>query len=143
MIAVRIGPDWRFSVVASPAYFERHAAPDTPQDLTDHICINQRLKSAGGLYAWEFEKDGRELKVRVEGQLTFNSAVPILTAAIDGLGVAFVPEDLARPFIREGRLIEVLAEWCPMIQGYHLYYPHRRQNSPAFALLVEALRYRQ
>jgi len=142
MIAVRIGPDWRFAVVGSPAYFERRSPPETPQDLTNHNCINQRLNSAGGLYAWEFEKNGRELRVRVEGQLTFNSALPILNAAIDGMGVGFVPEDLARPFVADGRLVETLADWCPMLQGYHLYYPHRRQASPAFALLVDALRYR-
>lgn len=143
MIAVRIGPDWRFSVIASPSYFERRSPPEAPQDLTNHNCINQRLPSAGGLYAWEFEKDGRELRARVEGQLTFNSAVPILDAALDGLGLGFVPHDLAQPHIADGRLIEVLADWCPMLQGYHLYYPSRRQASPAFALLVEALRYRR
>lgn len=142
MIAVRIGPDWRFAVVGSPSYFARRSPPETPQDLTNHNCINQRLNSTGGLYAWEFEKDGRELRVRVEGQLTFNSAVPILNAALDGMGVGFVPEDLARPFIADGRLVEALADWCPMLQGYHLYYPNRRQASPAFALLVDALRYR-
>ncbi|MGX5849653.1 LysR family transcriptional regulator [Mesorhizobium sp. PL10] len=143
MIAARIGPDWRFAVVGSPAYFERRSQPETPQDLTNHNCINQRLNSAGGLYAWEFEKNGRELRVRVEGSLTFNSAVPILNAAIDGLGLGFVPEDLARPRIADGQLVEVLADWCPKLQGYHLYYPNRRQASPAFALLLEALRYRQ
>lgn len=143
MIAVRIGPDWRFAVVGSPSYFERRAPPVTPQELTSHNCINQRLDSSGVLYAWEFEKGGRELRVRVEGQLTFNSAVPILNAALDGLGLALVPEDLARPLIAERRLVEVLADWCPMLQGYHLYFPHRRQNSPAFALLVDVLRYRQ
>ncbi len=142
MIAVRIGPDWRFAVVGSPAYFERRSTPETPQDLTNHNCINLRLNSAGGLYAWEFEKDGRELRVRVEGQLAFNSAVSVLNAAIDGLGVGYVPEDLARPHIAEGRLIDVLADWCPDVQGYHLYYPSRRQLSPAFALLVDTLRYR-
>jgi DNA-binding transcriptional LysR family regulator len=142
MIAVRIGPDWRFTVVGAPDYFERRAAPLTPQDLTNHNCINQRLNSAGGLYAWEFEKDGRELRVRVDGQLAFNSAVPILNAALDGLGLGFVPEDLARPHIAAGRLVEVLTDWCPLLQGYHLYYPNRRQASPAFTLLVEALRYR-
>ncbi|RFB80742.1 LysR family transcriptional regulator [Methylovirgula sp. 4M-Z18] len=143
MIAVRIGPDWRFAVVGSPSYFERRSPPQTPQDLTNHNCINQRLPSAGGLYAWEFEKDGRELRVRVEGQQTFNSAIPILNTALDGLGLGFVPEDLARPYIADGGLIEVLADWCPLFQGYHLYYPNRRQASPAFALLVEMLRYRQ
>jgi DNA-binding transcriptional LysR family regulator len=143
MIAVRIGPDWRFAVVGSPAYFERRSPPRTPQDLTNHNCINQRLNSAGGLYAWEFEKDGRELKVRVDGQLTFNSAIPILNAAADGLGLGFVPEDLARSHIADGRLVEALSDWCPLLQGYHLYYPSRRQASPAFGLLVELLRYRQ
>jgi DNA-binding transcriptional LysR family regulator len=142
MIAVRIGPDWRFAVVGSPSYFERRSPPQTLQDLTNHSCINQRLNSAGGLYAWEFEKEGRELRVRVEGQLTFNSAVPILNAAIDGLGLGLVPEDLARPFIAAGRLVEVLADWCPVFQGYHLYYPNRRHISPAFARLVDALRHR-
>ena len=143
MIAVRIGPDWRFAVVGSPSYFERRSPPQTPQELTNHSCINLRLNSAGGLYAWEFEKDGRELRVRVEGQLTFNSAVSVLNAATDGVGLGYVPEDLARPHIAEGRLVEVLVDWCPLLQGYHLYYPNRRQASPAFALLLEMLRYRQ
>lgn len=142
MIAVRIGPDWRFSVVASPAYFERRSAPGTPQDLTNHECINLRLTSGGGLYAWEFRRDGRELNVRVDGQLTFNSTGPLLNAALDGLGLAYVPQDLAAPYLADGQLIEVLADWCPNFQGYHLYYPNRRQASPAFTLFVEALRYR-
>jgi len=143
MIAVRIGPDWRFAVVGSPSYFERRSPPQTPQDLTNHNCINLRLNSAGGLYAWEFEKDGRELRVRVEGQLALNSAVSMLNAALDGFGLGYVPEDLARPYIADGRLIDVLADWCPVVQGYHLYYPSRRQVSPAFALLVDTLRYRR
>lgn len=142
MIAVRIGPDWRFSVVGSPAYFERRSAPATPQDLTNHECINLRLTSGGGLYAWEFKRDGRELNVRVDGQLTFNSTGPLLDAALDGLGLGYVPQDLAAPYLADGRLIEVLADWCPYFQGYHLYYPNRRQASPAFTLFVDALRYR-
>lgn len=142
MIAVRIGPDWRFAVVGSPDYFERRSPPETPQDLTNHKCINLRLTTAGGIYAWEFEKDGRELNVRVDGQLTFNSILPVLDAAVDGFGLAYVAEDLAQPYLADGRLVEVLTDWCPTLQGYHLYYPNRRQASPAFALLVEALRYR-
>lgn len=140
MIAVRIGPDWRFSVVGSPAYFERRSPPETPQDLTNHSCINMRLPTAGGIYAWEFEKDGRKLNARVEGQLTFNSVLPIIEAVLDGHGLAYVPEDLARPYIADGRMREVLADWCPLCQGYHLYYPNRRQSSPAFNLFVQALR---
>ena len=140
MIAVRIGPDWRFSVVGSPAYFERRSPPETPQDLTNHSCINMRLPTAGGIYAWEFEKDGRELNARVEGQLTFNSVLPIIEAVLDGHGLAYVPEDLVRPYVADGRMCEVLADWCPSFQGYHLYYPNRRQSSPAFNLFVEALR---
>ena len=142
MIAVRIGPDWRFAVVGSPTYFERRSAPITPQELTNHECINLRLTSGGGLYAWEFKRDGRELNVRVDGQLTFNSTGPLLNAALDGLGLAYVPQDLAAPYLANGQLLEVLSDWCPNFQGYHLYYPNRRQASPAFTLFVEALRYR-
>jgi DNA-binding transcriptional LysR family regulator len=142
MIAVRIAPDMRMAVVGSPAYFAEHKKPKMPQDLTAHSCINIRLPTYGGLYAWEFEKDGRELKVRVEGQLIFNNAEMRLKAVLAGLGLAYVPEDQARPLIAEGRLIRALADWCPPFQGYHLYYPSRRQSSPAFALLVDALRYR-
>ncbi len=142
MIAVRIGPDWRFVVVGSPAYFARRSPPDHPGDLTSHQCINLRLPAAGGLYAWEFEKGGRELDVRVGGQLTFDSIGPILNGAVDGLGLAFVPEDLARPHVDSGRLQGVLEDWCPNVQGYHLYYPNRRLASPAFVRLVETLRYR-
>lgn len=142
MIAVRISPDWRFAVVGSPDYFERRTEPQTPQELTNHSCINIRLTTAGNLYAWEFKRDDREFSVRVDGQLTFNSAVPALHAAVDGHGLAYVPEELAKLYLEQGRLREVLTEWCPYFQGYHLYYPNRRQASPAFALLVEALRYR-
>ena len=142
MIAVRIGPDWRFTVVGSPEYFERRSKPETPQDLTNHVCINMRLVSAGGLYAWEFANDGRELNVRVEGQLAFNSVLPVLNAALDGHGLAYVPEDLSRPYLESNQLVEVLEEWCPTIQGYHLYYPSRRQTSPAFSAFLAAVHYR-
>lgn len=142
MIAVRIGPDWRFSVVATPEYFERHPPPLTPRELTNHQCINLRLTTAGGLYAWEFNKDGHELNVRVEGQLIFNSILPVLDAALDGHGLGNVPEFMARKYIESGELVEVLADWSPLWQGFHLYYPNRRQPSPAFTAFVEALRYR-
>jgi DNA-binding transcriptional LysR family regulator len=142
MIAVRVGPDVRFALVGAKSYFAKRSAPNTPQDLISHNCINLRLPSYGGLYAWEFERDGRELKVRVEGQLTFNGIFQVLDAALAGLGLAYVPEDLARPYLARGRLKRVLEDWCAPWTGYHLYYPHRRQASPAFALLVDALRYR-
>ncbi|MET3896547.1 DNA-binding transcriptional LysR family regulator [Devosia sp. UYZn731] len=142
MIAARIGPDWRFIVVGSPDYFARRAAPDSPQDLTNHSCINYRFASTGAVYAWEFENADRKLNVRVEGQLTFNSAVPVIAAAVDGSGLGYVPDNLAAPFLADGRLVQALDEWCPMLQGYHLYYPHRRQASPAFALFLDAVRYR-
>ena len=142
MIAMRIGPDMRMAVVGAPAYFERRPKPQTPADLTDHNCINLRLPTYGGVYAWEFEKDGREVKVRVEGQLVFNNAQLRLNAALSGLGMAFVPEALVRQPLSDGRLVRVLEDWCAPFPGYHLYYPSRRQTSPAFALLVNALRYR-
>lgn len=142
MIALRIGPDMRMAVVGAPAYFEQRPLPATPQDLTDHSCINLRLPTYGGLYAWEFEKDGRELRVRVEGQLVFNTLALRLNAALSGLGLAYMPEDVVRPHIAAGRLVHVLGDWCPPFAGYHLYYPSRRQSSAAFAILVEALRYR-
>jgi DNA-binding transcriptional LysR family regulator len=142
MIAVRIGPDMRFIAAATPAYFTKHAVPRKPQDLVGHCCINMRLPTYGGLYAWEFEKAGRELKVRVEGQLILNTTSQILTAALAGFGIAFLPEDLMAPHIAKGRLKPVLQDWCPPFPGYHLYYPSRRQSAPAFALFVDALRYR-
>jgi DNA-binding transcriptional LysR family regulator len=142
MIAVRIGPDLRMAVVGSPAYFSRRAPPSTPHDLAVHDCINLRLPTYGGLYAWEFAKGSHELNVRVQGQLVFNSSPPILRAALAGFGMACVPEDMAQEHIAEGLLKRVLEEWCPAFPGYHLYYPSRRQSSPAFALLVDALRYR-
>ena len=125
MIAVRIGPDWRFAVVGAPSYFERHSPPATPQELTDHSCINIRLPTAGNIYAWEFAKYGRTLDVRVDGQFTCNSVLPVLSAALDGLGLAYVPHDLAEPYLANGRLIKSLADWCPCFQGYYLYYPHQ------------------
>ena len=142
MIAVRIGPDMRMAVVGAPAYFRKRPRPPTPQDLVEHNCINLRLPTLGGLYAWEFEKDGRELRVRVEGQLTFTGTTQMLNAALAGFGLAYVPEELVQPHLARRRLVRVLEDWCPPFYGYHLYYPSRRQASPAFALLVEALRYR-
>jgi DNA-binding transcriptional LysR family regulator len=142
MIAMRIGPDMRMALVGAPAYFAGRPAPLMPQDLTAHSCINLRLPTYGGLYAWEFEKDGRELKVRVEGQLVFNTLALRLNAALAGLGLAYMPEDAVRAHLAEGRLVRVLEDWCPPFPGYHLYYPSRRQSSAAFAVLVDALRYR-
>jgi DNA-binding transcriptional LysR family regulator len=141
MIALRIGPDLRSAVVGAPSYFDAHPVPRKPQDLTEHRCMNLRLPTHGGLYAWEFEKKRREMRVRVEGQLVFNGTSPMLTAAIAGLGLAYVPEDLAQPYIDAGALKRVLEDWCEPYSGYHLYYPSRRQSSPAFALLIETLRY--
>jgi DNA-binding transcriptional LysR family regulator len=142
MIAVRIGPDMRIAVVGAPSYFAKRSPPKTPQGLTDHICINLHLPTYGGLYAWEFEKGGRELRVRVEGQLVLNGTTQVLNAALAGFGLAYVPEDLAQPHVAAGRLKRVLEDWCEPFTGYHLYYPSRRHSSPAFALLVDALRYR-
>ncbi|UVK46468.1 LysR family transcriptional regulator [Mesorhizobium sp. AR07] len=142
MIAVRIGPDMRMAVVGSPAYFATRPKPRTPQDLTAHNCINLRLPTYGGLYAWEFEKADRELKVRVEGQLVFNTAALRLNAVLAGLGLAYLPEDQVHAQLADGRLVRVLADWCAPFPGYHLYYPSRRQATPAFSLLVDALRHR-
>jgi len=142
MIAVRIGPDLRMAVVGAPSYFQKRPQPTKPQDLIDHDCINLRLLTHGGLYAWEFEKGSRELKVRVEGQLVFNGTLQMLNAALAGFGLAYVPEDLAQPHLAKGRLKRVLEEWCPPYAGFHLYYPSRRQSSAAFTLLVDALRHR-
>lgn len=141
MIAVRIAPDMRMAVVGSPSYFKNRSKPKAPQDLIGHNCIALRLPTHGGLYAWEFEKDGRELKVRIEGQLIFNTTVQMLNAALAGLGLAYVPEGMAQPYLARGRLKRVLEDWCLPYPGYHLWYPSRRQSSAAFALLVEALRY--
>ncbi|WP_434623971.1 LysR family transcriptional regulator [Pseudomonas sp. Z1-29] len=141
MIAMRIGPDMRMAVVGSPAYFAQHPKPLIPNDLTAHNCINLRMPTHGGLYVWEFEKSGQELQVRVEGQLVFNTIAMRLEAALQGLGLAFMPEDLVQEAVAQGRLIRVLDDWCEPFSGYHLYYPSRRQTSPAFTLLREALRY--
>ncbi|MET0273741.1 MAG: LysR family transcriptional regulator [Phenylobacterium sp.] len=142
MIAVRIGPDISMAVVGSPAYFATHPIPKTPHDLTQHTCINLRLPTAGSLYAWEFEKDGRALNVRVEGQLVLNYIPLVLEASAAGLGLACVLDDQVQAHLADGRLVRVLEDWCPPFSGYHLYYPSRRQPSAAFALMVDALRHR-
>jgi len=142
MIAVRIGPDFCMAVVGAPSYFARRSKPKKPQDLTAHDCINMRLPTYGGIYAWEFEKRGRGLRVRVEGQLVFNQIALRLNAVLAGFGLAYLPEDHVKTQLADGRLIRVLADWCAPFPGYHLYYPSRRQPAPAFALLVDALRYR-
>jgi DNA-binding transcriptional LysR family regulator len=143
MIAVRVGPDLRMAAVAAPSYFAKRPRPKRPQDLTEHSCINLHLPTYGGLYAWEFEKDGREMRARVEGQLVFNSGTSVLAATLSGLGIAYLPEDMVRASIAGKRLVRILGDWCPPFPGFHLYYPSRRQPSAAFALLAEALRYRQ
>jgi DNA-binding transcriptional LysR family regulator len=140
MIALRIGPDLRMAVVGAPAYFAASAPPRTPQDLTAHRCINLRLPTLGGLYAWEFARKGQDVRVRVEGQLVFNGSAPMLDAALAGFGLAYLPEDTVQAHIDAGRLVRVLADWCPPYPGYHLYYPSRRQPTPAFAALLNALR---
>jgi len=142
MIAVRIGPDMRMAVVGAPSYLKRRPEPRRPQDLLAHNCINLRLPTLGNVYAWEFEKGSRELRVRVEGQLTFNGTAQLLNAALAGCGLAYVPEGLVQAHIVKGRLRRLLADWCPPYSGYHLYYPSRRQSSAAFALVVDALRHR-
>ncbi|HBP6530084.1 LysR family transcriptional regulator [Pseudomonas aeruginosa] len=141
MIAMRIGPDMCMAVVGSPAYFARHPQPIIPRDLMQHNCINIRMPTYGGIFPWEFEKQGEELKVRVEGQLVFNNIAMRLEAALRGLGLAYMAEDLVQAHVAEGRLIRVLEDWCEPFSGYHLYYPSRRQSSPAFTLLRDALRY--
>ncbi|MCS3729778.1 LysR family transcriptional regulator [Bradyrhizobium betae] len=143
MIAVRIGPEMRMAVVGAPAYFATRGKPKQPQDLTEHNCINLRLPTYGGIYAWEFEKRGRAMKVRVDGQLVFNTGLLRMNAVLAGLGLAYMPEDMVKREIADGRLVRVLADWCAPFAGYHLYYPSRRQPTPAFAVLVEALRYRK
>lgn len=143
MVAVRIGPDFRMAAVATPGYFANRRLPKVPQELHDHQCINVRLPTAGGIYAWEFERAGREMDVRVEGQLTFNNLWMRLRAARAGLGIAFVPEDIVQSDIAAGRFVRILMDWCAPFPGYHLYYPSRRQTVSAFAIFVEALRYRR
>ena len=140
MIAMPISPKLRMAAVASPGYFEKHPAPKVPGDLTQHNCINIRFPTLGGLYVWEFERRGRQVNVRVNGQATLNTSPHIVLAALDGLGIAYLPEEEFAPHIEEGRLIRVLENWCPPFSGYHLYYPSRRQPSPAFLLVLDALR---
>jgi len=142
MVAVAIGPDARMLAVASPAYFDRAGRPETIEDLTAHACLNLRLPTYGGLYAWEFEEEGQERKVRVDGPLTFSSVFAILQAAIDGFGIACLPDAVVQPHLASGALEAVLTKFSPPFAGYHLYYPSRRQPTPAFALLVERLRWR-
>ena len=141
MIAVRIAPDLRMAVVGSAEYLQRFGVPETPEQLDQHRCINMRLPTRGGLYAWEFERDGRELRVRVDGQLILNSLPQRIDAAENGLGLAYVPEDAVQDALAESRLVRVLEAWCPAFTGYHLYYPSRRQHTTAFALLIAALRH--
>jgi DNA-binding transcriptional LysR family regulator len=143
MIAMRVGPDMRMAVVGAPSYFAKRSPPRKPQELISHNCINLRVPTRGGLYAWEFEKGKRQLKVHVEGQLVFNATAQMISAALAGFGLAYVPEDLAQPHLAKGRLKRVLEDWCPPFSGYHLYYTSRRQLTPAFALVVEALRCRR
>lgn len=143
MIAVRIGPDWRLVAVASPRYLAERPAPDHPHDLIRHNCINMRQETAGGLYAWEFAKGEQELRVRVDGQLTFNNSYAMIDAVLNGYGIAYVPENIVDRHIASGRLALMLDEWSPMFDGYYIYYPSRRQNSPAFKVIVDALRCRQ
>ncbi|WP_147197686.1 LysR family transcriptional regulator [Pantoea sp. CCBC3-3-1] len=140
MIAVRIGPDWRMVVVGSPDYFARHGRPETPQDLQQHNCVNMRLPTMGGLYAWEFQQDQREMRVRVEGQLTFNNLQPRIDAAVAGIGLAMVPEDSVEALVSAGRLEKVLENWCAPFPGYYLYYPSRKQHTTAFAAFIDAVR---
>jgi len=142
MVAVRIAPDMRMAIVGTPAYFERHPRPETPQDLTQHECIGIRLPTHGGLLPWEFDKDGRSVTVRVEGQFTFNTNSLALRAVLDGLGLGYCLDDMAADAIADGRLIRVLEDWCEPFPGYHIYYPSRRQLSPALRLLIDALRFR-
>jgi DNA-binding transcriptional LysR family regulator len=142
MIALAIGPALRLAVVASPGYFAAHPAPKLPRDLTEHRCINQRMPTSGGLYVWDFERRGRKVNVRVDGPLIFNTTPPQVDAALAGLGVALLPEDEVMSHVSAGRLVRVLEDWCPKFAGYHLYYPSRRQPSPAFSLVVDALRFR-
>jgi len=141
MIAVRVGPDMRMAVVGTPAYLQKHAAPRTPQDLIAHNCINLRLPTHGGFYAWELRKGKREVQVRVEGQLAFNGTYQMLDAALSGYGLAYIPADIAQPHITAGRLVWVLEDWSPTFAGLHAYYASRRQSSRAMNIVIDALRY--
>jgi DNA-binding transcriptional LysR family regulator len=141
MIAMPIGPQLRMVTVAARAYLKNKPLPRKPQDLTEHRCINLRLATRGGIYAWEFEKRGRELRVRVDGQFIVNGIAPMLVATLDGCGVGYLPLDLVQPHIDTGELVQLLSDWTPPFAGYHLYYPSRRQPTAAFKVLLEALRY--
>jgi len=143
MIAVPIAPAFRFAVVGAPAYFRTHKPPATPNDLTAHSCLRLHLPTHGGFYTWEFAKLKREVKVRIDGRAAFSSLSQMLQAAQDGMGLAYLPKDMVDASLQDGSLIQVLADWCPPRPAYHLYYPSRRQQSPAFALVLEALRYRR
>ena len=143
MISARIGPDFCLAVVGAPSYFANHPEPLHPQDLVDHRCINFRLPTSGAFYVWEFEEDGRELRIRVDGQVSFNNIFDVLDAALDGFGLAYIPEDIILPYVEDGRLRRVLRKYSPHWDGFHLYYPSRRQSSPAFLAVLEALRYRR
>jgi DNA-binding transcriptional LysR family regulator len=142
MISVRIGPDIRFAVVGTPAYFKKNPEPARPQQLVQHNCITERHATSGGIWAWEFEERGQEIKIRVDGQLVFNNSYDVIDAALGGFGLAYVPEEIALPHIKNGRFNRVLEKWSPYWSGYHLYYPSRRQSSPAFVAVVNALRHR-
>lgn len=142
MVAVRVSPDIRMAVVGAPSYFADRAVPQTPRDLSDHKCISYRQSTGGGLYAWEFERDGVELDVRVRGPIVINDNEMLVNAALGGLGLVYTFESQVAQHVADGRLIRVLEDWCPPFPGYHLYYPSRRQHTPAFALLLEALRYK-
>ena len=143
MIAVPIGPPLRMAVVALPAYFATRGVPENPRDLINHRCINQRMQTSGGLYVWDFEQRDKQVNVRVNGQLIFNTSSHIVEAALAGLGIAYLPEEEFEPHLSEGRLMRVLEDWCPPFSGYYLYYPSRRQPSPAFSLVANALRGQQ
>lgn len=142
MIAVRVGPDLRMAVVGSPSYFAKRGVPETPRDLGNHLGVSYRQTTGGGLYAWEFERDGEELQVRMNGPLIMNDGLMLEAAALDGLALAYTFENQVAQYVEDGRLVRVLEDWCPPFSGYHLYYPSRRQHTAAFALFVEALRYR-
>jgi DNA-binding transcriptional LysR family regulator len=142
MVAVRIGPDWRMCAVASPEYLAKYGVPATPYELQNHRCINMRLPTLGGLYSWEFSKDGKDIRVKVEGQLIFNNLVSRIDAGLSGMGIAYVPEDTVQQHIKEGRLEPILDEWCEPFNGYYLYYPSRKQHTAAFSKLIEAVRYK-
>ncbi len=142
MIAVKIGPEMRMAVVGAPSYFRQNPWPEKPEDLTGHNCIQIRMPTHGNILSWEFEKDGHELRVKAEGQLVFNNIAMRLDAVKRGLGLAYMPDDLVADEIASGELMRVLEDWCAPFPGYHLYYPNRRHTSPAFALVIDALRYR-